>query len=139
MAGRGRGRELTLPAWMAKQGEGEEGGLGGGGDGNASSAAPNQFDDVAAEGDRGKGKVRRGFLGTVVFGRNDDGEEVGGGARRSACETGKGPFYPLFFASYLLSAFPRHTYRPPLTVIVVFIRSGHRIETARGVGTGRES
>lgn len=113
MAGRGRGRELTLPAWMAKQGEGEEGGLGGGGDGNASSAAPNQFDDVAAEGDRGKGKVRRGFLGTVVFGRNDDGEEVGGGARRSACETGKGPFYPLFFASYLLSAFPRHTYRPP--------------------------
>ncbi|TFJ80342.1 hypothetical protein NSK_008308, partial [Nannochloropsis salina CCMP1776] len=80
MAGRGRGRELTLPAWMAKQGEGEEGGLGGGGDGNASSAAPNQFDDVAAEGDRGKGKDRDGERSRDREGGREGGREGRGGS-----------------------------------------------------------
>jgi len=60
MAGRGRGRELTLPAWMVKQqqqeggggtGEGgSEGGLGGGrgGEGNSlgQPASEHQFEDV---------------------------------------------------------------------------------------------
>jgi len=72
MAGRGRGRELTLPAWMVKQqqegggGIGEGGsdgrGLGGGGEGHNNLQLPaseHQFEDIPPSRRDDVGMVRR--------------------------------------------------------------------------------